>query len=199
MTRGHTMGKEKARGRLRPKARLAAKRRRALALPFDEGGHGGLVGLDDLTGAELLALGESPRVRADVRLGLHRRVHLTGQTLTVGVLQVVGVLQELLGLLAKSWDGLAACKERSCRLAPHCHADAALPPALTAKTTHDLVPLLVELLGWAPYVEGSTTASLGETCDELKSFFEPSTAWWRRCPVGCLVHKERERRREGRG
>jgi len=76
-------------------------------------------------------------------------------------------------------DGLAAGKELSCSMAPQGHEDAALPPALAAKTTHDLFQRLLERLGLAPQVDGSTAASLGETFDERKSFFAPSTAWWR--------------------
>src|SRR5215211_5022876 len=38
ITLGHTMGKEKARGRLRHNARFTAKLSRAIALPFDAGG-----------------------------------------------------------------------------------------------------------------------------------------------------------------
>ena len=55
MTRGHTIGNDQARGRLRHNARFAAKLRRAIALPFDDGGHGRIVGIDDFTVAELLA------------------------------------------------------------------------------------------------------------------------------------------------
>jgi hypothetical protein len=88
--------------------------------------------------AELLALGESQRLLADVLLGLHRCVQLTGQTLTVGVLKVVSMLKELLCLLSKCLDGLAECQELSFSMAHQCHEDAALPPALAAKTTHDL-------------------------------------------------------------
>ena len=179
MTRGHTIGNDQARGRLRHNARFAAKLRRAIALPFDDGGNGGIVGIDDFTVAELLALGEAPRLRADVLLGLPRRVPCTGQTLTVGVLKVVGMGKELLGVLAKGCDGLAACQELSCSMAPQGHEDAALPPALAATTTHDLFQRLLERLGLAPQVDGSTAASLGETFDERKSFFAPSTAWWR--------------------
>ena len=150
ITLGHTIGKDKARGRLRHNARFAAKLSRAIALPFDDGGNGGIVGIDDFTVAELLALRESLRLLTDVLLGLHRRVQLTGPTLTVGVLKVVGMVKELLCLLSKCLDGLAECQELSFSMAHQCHEDAALPPALAAKTTHDLFQLLLEMLGLAP-------------------------------------------------
>ena len=93
---------------------------------------------------------ESLRLLTDVLLGLHRRVQLTGPTLTVGVLKVVGMVKELLCLLSKCLDGLAECQELSFSMAHQCHEDAALPPALAAKTTHDLFQLLLEMLGLAP-------------------------------------------------
>jgi len=74
---------------------------------------------------------------------------------------------------------LAKGEELSFSLAHQGHEDTALPPALAAKTTHDLFQRLLERLGLAPQVDGSTAASLGETFDERKSFFAPSTAWWR--------------------
>jgi hypothetical protein len=97
----------------------------------------------------------------------------------VGGLKVVGVVKELLRLQAKGMEGLAKGEELSFSLAHQGHEDTALPPALAAKTTHDLFQRLLERLGLAPQVDGSTAASLGETFDERKSFFAPSTAWWR--------------------
>jgi hypothetical protein len=47
-------------------------------------------------------------------------------------------------------DGLAECQELSFSMAHQCHEDAALPPALAAKTTHDLFQLLLEMVGLAP-------------------------------------------------
>ena len=100
--------------------------------------------------AEFLALREPPRLLADVLLGMHCRVQRTGQTLTVGGLKVVGVVKELLRLLAKGVDGLAECQELSFSLAHQGHEDTALPPALAAKTTHDLLQLLLEIVDLAP-------------------------------------------------
>ena len=68
----------------------------------------------------------------------------------MGGLKVVGVVKELLRLLAKGVDGLAECQELSFSLAHQGHEDTALPPALAAKTPHDLLQLLLEILGLAP-------------------------------------------------
>ena len=127
--------------------------------------------MDDLTVAELLALGEPPRLLADVLLGLHRRVPLTGQTLTLGVLESVGLVKELLRLRSQRLDGLAECKKLPFGVAHQRHEDAALPPALAAKTPHDLFQFLVQTVGLAPQADGPAAASLGETFDELKRFF----------------------------
>ena len=57
---GHTIGKDKARGRFRHNTGLSTKLGGAIALPFEDGGNGGIVGIDDFTVAEFLALGEPP-------------------------------------------------------------------------------------------------------------------------------------------
>jgi hypothetical protein len=135
--------------------------------------------MDDLTVAAFLALREPPRLRADVLLDMHGHVQRTGQTRTVGGLKVVGVVKELLRLQAKGMEGLAKGEELSCSLAHQGHEDTALPPALAAKTTHDLLQLLLEMVGLEPEAAGPAAASLGSSCDVRKGFFEPSTAWWR--------------------
>jgi hypothetical protein len=81
---------------------------------------------------------------------MHCHVQRTGQTLTVGGLKVVGVVKELLRLQAKGMEGLAKGEELSFSLAHQGHEDTALPPALAAKTTHDLLQLLLEIVGLEP-------------------------------------------------
>ena len=58
-----------------------------------------------------------------------------------------GLGQELLRLLAKRVDGLAEGQELPFGVAHQGHEDAALPPALAAKTTHDLFQLLLQTVG----------------------------------------------------
>jgi hypothetical protein len=91
----------------------------------------------------------------------------------LGVLESVGLVKELLGLSSKRLDGRAECQELPFGVAHQRDEDAALPPALAAKTPHDLLQLLLQTLGLASQVDGPTAASLGETFDDLKGFFEP--------------------------
>jgi len=54
---GHQRGKDKTGGWFRGEAGLSAKLRGTIALPFDNGGNGGIVGIDQFRVAQLLALG----------------------------------------------------------------------------------------------------------------------------------------------
>jgi len=59
IARRHLVGKDKARSGLRQDAGLAAKLRRAIALAFDNGGNGGVIGIDDFAVGRLFALCEA--------------------------------------------------------------------------------------------------------------------------------------------
>src|SRR5512145_1796398 len=147
MPLGHTLGKEQARGRCRDNPGLTPNLGGAIALACEDGGHGGIIGLHDFTGAELLAWREPPRLLPDALLGLPGCVQGTGPPLPLGVLEVVGLGTMLLRLRAKRGDGLAECQELPCGLAHPRHEDAALPPAAAAKTSHALVQLWLETVG----------------------------------------------------
>jgi hypothetical protein len=175
----HPIGKDKTWGRFRHHAGLSPKLSRAMALPFENGGNGGIVGLDECTVAALLAVREPPRWRAAVLLARHGHVQRTGQTLTVGGLQVGGVVKEWLRLQATGLEGLAKGEELSCSWAHQGHEDTALPPALAATTTPDLLPRLWEIGGLEPEAAGPAAASLGDIFAERKGLFAPSPAWWR--------------------
>jgi hypothetical protein len=56
IARGHLVGKDKARRGLRQDAGLAAKLRRAIAFAFDDGGNGGVIGIDDFAVGQFFAL-----------------------------------------------------------------------------------------------------------------------------------------------
>jgi hypothetical protein len=98
----------------------------------------------------------------------------------LGVLEISGLGEELLRLLAKRLDGRAKLKELPFGVAHQRHEDAALPSALAAKSPHDLFQRLLQMLGLAPQGDGAAVASLGKPFNALKGFFEPYTAWWRR-------------------
>ena len=66
--------KEKARGRVRRDTRLATKLRGAIALAFENGRDGEIVGIDEFTVAEFFALGEPCGLLADVLMVAYRRV-----------------------------------------------------------------------------------------------------------------------------
>src|SRR5512145_785564 len=79
------VGKDKTRRRLRHEAGLTAKLRWAIALAFEDGGDGGIIGVDNFTMAELLALGEPPRLGADMLMGAHSSGQLPCQALALDV------------------------------------------------------------------------------------------------------------------
>ena len=81
---GHEVGKDKTGRGFRGDAGLSAKLRRAIALAFDNGGNGGIVGIDQFTVAELLALGQPGGLFTDVVMVVHRRGERQGETLTLG-------------------------------------------------------------------------------------------------------------------
>ena len=146
---GHAVGKDKARGRLRHDPGLATKLRGAIALAFEDGGNGEIVGIDEFTVAEFFALGEPCGLLADVRMAAQRRVERLAKRWRWASLSVGRLVKELLGLLPKRGDGLAKRQELLFRVAHQFHEDVALPPALAAKATHDLFQLLLEAVGLA--------------------------------------------------
>ena len=56
----YVVGKDKARGRFRDNTRLSTELGGAIALAFQDGGDGQVIRINELTVAELLALGELP-------------------------------------------------------------------------------------------------------------------------------------------
>ena len=88
-------GKDKAGGGFRHEAGFAPKLGRAIALPFEDGSNGQIVGIDEFTVAELLALGQPARLLADLRLGGQGAAQLPGQPLPLNGGERLGLLQEL--------------------------------------------------------------------------------------------------------
>ena len=177
---GHPIGKEKARGWFRRDTGLATKLRGAIALAFEDGSDGEIVGIDQFTVAEFFPLGERGGLRADVRMAAHRRVERIGQTRARGVAQRCRLVKELLGVLPKRGEGLSKRKELLVSLAHQLHEDVPLPSALATKAPHGFFQLLVEVVGLTRELCGSAVALLCHACNQLEGFFGPSTGWWHR-------------------
>ena len=60
------------------------------------------------------------------------------------------------------------------------HEDLPLPTALAAKAPHGLLQVVVQTVRLAREFKSAAIACVRDVLDELKSFFEPYTAWWRR-------------------
>jgi hypothetical protein len=105
-------------------------------------------------------------------------------------LDIVGLGQELLSPLPQGVDRLAKCQEPPFGVAHQGHEDPALSPALAAKTTHDLVDLLLQAVGLGPQLGGLAAASPGDAVDEFKGFFcalssvVASVTRWLPCSAG---------------
>src|SRR5262247_483988 len=82
---GHEGGKDKTGRGFRGDAGLTAKLCRAIALAFDNRSNGGIVGIDQFTVAELLAVGKPCGLLPDVFMVAHRRGERQSETLALGL------------------------------------------------------------------------------------------------------------------
>jgi hypothetical protein len=118
------------------------------------------------------------------------RSQLHGQALALGLVDLVGLGQELLSPLPQGVDRLAKGQELPFGVAHQGHEDTALSPALAAKTTHDLFDLLLQAVGLGPQLGGLAAASSGEAVDEFKGCFGAlysvvaSVTRWLPCSAG---------------
>ena len=168
---GHPVGKEKARGRVRRDTGLATKLRGAIALAFEDGRDGEIVGIDEFTVLEFFALGEPCGLLTDVLIVVHRRGERRGETCALGVAQRCRLGKESLGVLPKRCDGLSKLKELLFRLAHQFHKDVTVPSALAAKAPHGFCQLLVEAVGLARELRGPAVALLCHAFNQLEGFF----------------------------
>jgi hypothetical protein len=141
--------------------------RRAIALAFDNGSTSGIVGIDQFTVAELLALGEPRGLPADVLMGAHRRAQLMGKTRALRLTQRLCLFKTLLGLLSEGFDGLAKFQELLFGLANQLDKDMRLAPAAAAKAPHDFFDLLLEALGLLLELGRPAAALLSDVLDEF--------------------------------
>ncbi len=189
----HPSGKEQARGRFRHDTGLATTWRGTMALTFEEGRDGEIIGLDECGVAEFFALGELGGLCTDVGMAAQRRVERLGQTRARGVAQRCRLREELLGVVPKRGPGLATLQELVFRVAHQLHEDVPWPSAWATKATHDFGEVLVQVLGLVRALRGVASASLRDACPQREGVFVPSTAWGHREPVGSLVHTARYR------
>ena len=97
---GHECGEDKTGRGFRGDAGLSAKLCRAIPLALDNRGNGEIVGLDQLTVAELLAVGKPCRLLPEVVMVAHRRGERQRETLTLRLAQADRVFEAFLGLEA---------------------------------------------------------------------------------------------------
>src|SRR5258708_4078872 len=136
MAPGDACRKDKACRWLRDDPGLAPKWGGAVALALEDGGASAIVGIDDFTVGEALALGQSARLLTDGAMGLQGGVEVCCQARARRLAQWRGALKALLGGLGQRGNRQAMLQQRCFRLADQAHKDFALAPALPAKATH---------------------------------------------------------------
>src|SRR5262249_11665222 len=134
----HQRGKDKTGGGFRSDAGLAAKLHRTIALAFEHGSNGGIVGIDQFRVAQLLAVGQPSGLVTDGGMVMHRRGEGQGETLTLDRMQRAGLCEALLGLESKGVDRRTEGQELLFRVAYQLDEDLALTATASAKTPHDL-------------------------------------------------------------
>jgi hypothetical protein len=163
---GHQSGKDKTGCWFRCDAGLSAKLRGTIALPFDNRGNGGIVGVDQFIVVQLLALGQPGGLFTDVCMVAHRRGEGKGETLTLGLTQGARLFEALFGLESKGFDRLTECKELLFSVSYQLDEDMSLAATASAKTTHDLREFLREASGLALERGGPVTALRNDVVDE---------------------------------
>ena len=136
---GHAVRKDKARGRVRRDAGLTTKLCGTIALALDDGRDGEIVGIDQFTVEQCLALGEPGGLLADVGMAAQGRLERRGDPLALGVTERRRLVQEPLGLLPQRGNGCSKLQKLLLRVAHQAHQDSALTTALAAKAPHDFV------------------------------------------------------------
>ena len=168
---GHERGEDKTGRGFRGDAGLSPTLRRAITLAFNNRGNGGIVGVDQFTVVELLAVGKPCRLLPDVVMVAHRRGERQRETLTLRLAQGDRVFEALLGLEASGLNGLTQCKELVFGLTHQRHEDAPLPSATATKAPHDLGEGVLQVLGLVVEWDGPAVARLRDVGDERKHFF----------------------------
>lgn len=162
----HQIGKDKTGCWFRCDAGLSAKLRGTIALAFENRGKGEIVGIDQFTVAQLLALGQPGGLCTDVFMVAHRRGEGKGETLTLGLTQGERLFEALFGLEGKDFDRLAACQKLLFSMSHQLDKDMPLAATASAKTPHDLCEFLCEASGLALECGGPVTALRDDVVDD---------------------------------
>lgn len=160
-------GKDKARRGFRQQAGLATKLGRAIALALHHWGNGGIVGIDDFTVGQLLALGQPSGLGADLLMRLLGCAQCACQALPLGCAQMGRLLEGLVCLLRQCSDGAIQFSQLRFGVAHQLHEDFALTSALATKAVHDFLQIVLECLGLA--LQRGRSGDTGR--DELEDFF----------------------------
>lgn len=131
-------GKDKPDGGFREQTGLAAKLRCTVAFALDKRGDSFIVGTDDLAMREPLALGEPSRLGLDAVVVLKSRLQLALQALSLGLVDLGGQLEMMVGLLGPLGQGLAQSKQMGFGLSHQFDKHFALSSTLASKATHGL-------------------------------------------------------------
>jgi hypothetical protein len=141
-----------------------------MALACDTRGNGQIVGVDQCTVAELLAVSPLGGWWTEVVMVAQGRGERTGETRALDGTQGAWMSQTLGGLEATGFDRFTQCQELGCSVPYQGHEDAPLPSTTAAKAPHDVLQLLGERLGLAPKDRGAAAGLLRARCDERKGF-----------------------------
>jgi len=129
-----------------------------MTLAFDNRGHGSIVGMDQLTVAELLAVGKPGRLWLDVVMLAHRRGERKRETLTLRRAPGERVCEACLGLEASGLHGFTQCQERLCGLTHPRHEDATLTSTTAATAPPDCGEGVLQVVGLAVELGGPAVA-----------------------------------------
>ena len=163
---GHQMGHDTTGGWFRGDAGLSTTRRGTMALAFEKGDKREIVGVDQVTVAQLLALGQPGRWFTDVFMVAQRRGEGKGETLTLSLTQGKRLCEALFGLEGKDFDRLAACQELLFSLSHQLDEDRPLAATASAKTPHDRCAFRREASGLALECGGPVTALPDDVVDD---------------------------------
>jgi hypothetical protein len=165
------VGKDKTRGGFGDDTGLASELGRTIAFALDNGRDGGIIGLDDFVLAERFALGQALRLLGDVPMGLARGGEVAQQTPAPGLIEMRGLVEEVLGLLRPGGQGATKIEPRLFRSPHKGDEDLALAPTLAAKAPHDLVQRLGEFLSGKFQARAWKRTLLAEAFQEVEEFF----------------------------
>ena len=143
---GQMQSKDEAGGWLSNNPGLAAKLGGAVALAFANGGNGGIVGINNFTLGQDLAIGKPAGLGKDLVMGCESAGELSAQAPLLVLRQVRRALHALLRGPRQPYNWLPGLQQLRFRLAHQGHKHLALAPALAAKAAHNLGEVILEVV-----------------------------------------------------